>query len=187
MVTFIEKLDSLLTNVSPDKRELGVKIFALVLEQIPTDLLNAQQVELISTFFINKLKDHHKVMNVIFIYNNISPEYHIFKVIPPTIKGLISVVQLKHFPPEQIPILLTTMVDNIACQQQQQGDRYNIYKLFEILLESFATGKQLLMMNLYLINIIFIFRINLNGFKFHLWNNIINRWGKGSKKFNVFI
>lgn len=65
MVSFIEKLDFLLTNTSPDQRELGVRIFADVLEEIPSDLLNAQQVELISTFFINKLKDHHKVRNMI--------------------------------------------------------------------------------------------------------------------------
>lgn len=62
MVTLIEKLDFLLTNTSPDERELGLKIFAEVLERVPTDLLNAQQVELISTFFINKFKDHHKVI-----------------------------------------------------------------------------------------------------------------------------
>lgn len=64
MISFIEKLDFLLTNTSPDQRELGVRVFADVLGEIPTDLLNTQQVELISTFFISKLKDHHKVRTV---------------------------------------------------------------------------------------------------------------------------
>lgn len=64
MVSFIQKLDFLLTNTSPDQRELGVRVFADVLGELPTNLLNTQQVELISTFFISKLKDHHKVRTV---------------------------------------------------------------------------------------------------------------------------
>lgn len=48
---------------------------------------------------------------------------------------------MKNYPPEHVPIMLTTMVDNISCQQQQQNDRSNIYRLFEILFEHFSKGK----------------------------------------------
>lgn len=57
------------------------------------------------------------------------------------IKGLLNLLQMKNYPPEHVPLLLTTMMDNIACQQQQQADRYNIYKLFEILMRDFTKGK----------------------------------------------
>lgn len=45
---------------------------------------------------------------------------------------------------EHIPVMLTTMVDNISCQQQQQADRYNIYRLFELLLGNFSKGKYII-------------------------------------------
>lgn len=60
---------------------------------------------------------------------------------PVAIRGLITVLQFNKYPPEHVPVLWTTIVDNIACQQQQQSDRYNIYKLFEILMENFSNGK----------------------------------------------
>lgn len=47
----------------------------------------------------------------------------------------------KHFPPEHAPIILTSLVDNISCQQQQQIDRFNIYTLFGILMGNFTNGK----------------------------------------------
>lgn len=63
-----------------------------------------------------------------------------YQVVPAAIKGLVTIVQLKNYPPDHVPVLLKTLVDNIACQQQQQIDRYNIYRLFEILMGNFSKG-----------------------------------------------
>lgn len=73
------------------------------------------------------------------------------------------IVKFKNYPASHVAVLLTTMTDNIACQQQQQNDRYNIYKLFEALFENFNTGmykkNKDLIFKLQFLN----FRINFNG------------------------
>lgn len=62
MLNLIEKLDFLLTNNLSEKRELGLNVLCQIFEKLPMDFLSPQQVEVISIFFINKLKDHHQVL-----------------------------------------------------------------------------------------------------------------------------
>lgn len=66
-MTVIEQLGGLLINTSVEKRELGVLVLTEVLKSLPTSFLNLQQCEVISTFFVDKLKDHHQV-NEIYIF-----------------------------------------------------------------------------------------------------------------------
>lgn len=65
VVNLIEKLDYLLTNVSAESRNLGVNVLAEVLSNVPSDSLNPQEVEVISSFLISKLKDHHQVIYIV--------------------------------------------------------------------------------------------------------------------------
>lgn len=91
----------------------------MVVQHFHSGILNSQQVENLSTFFISKLKDNHQV-------------------IPVAIKGLILIVNLKNYPSQHVAILWSTMIDNVVCQQQQQAVRYDIYRLLEVLMRDFT-------------------------------------------------
>nr|CAH7735477.1 unnamed protein product [Callosobruchus chinensis] len=112
IVDLIEHLGSYLTNPDHAEREKGVLALTVVLENLQTDFLNKQQIQVIVRFYADKLKDHHQMLPTVF-------------------KGILRIIHFKHFPEELIPLLLNTLLQNVACQQQQQADRYSIYCIFQ--------------------------------------------------------
>ncbi|RZC35490.1 aminoacyl tRNA synthase complex-interacting multifunctional protein 1, partial [Asbolus verrucosus] len=55
------------------------------------------------------------------------------------LRGVIALAKFEQFPEGAATQILTALFHNVACQQQQQSDRQNIYKIFEILLHKCAT------------------------------------------------
>ncbi|CAH1966890.1 unnamed protein product [Acanthoscelides obtectus] len=121
IVDLIEQLRPYLTNIDPTQRELGVLALTIVLESLPIDFLNAQQIKVLATFYADILKGHHVILPTVF-------------------KGILRIIQFKHFPEEVIPTLLNTFLQNVACQQQQQADRYSIYCIFQNMFDLYRTA-----------------------------------------------
>ncbi|KAG5892829.1 hypothetical protein JTB14_032423 [Gonioctena quinquepunctata] len=120
ILNLIEQLGDLLTNQSPSKRELGIAILSEVLNNLQSNLLTSQQLQTLASFYAVRFKDHHQVL-------------------PCTLKGILTIIEFDNFPGESVPALLNSLFQNVACQQQQQSDRYTIYCIFQILLRRFPS------------------------------------------------
>ncbi|VEN42211.1 unnamed protein product [Callosobruchus maculatus] len=116
IVDVIEQLGSYLTNPDVIQREKGVLALTVVLENLPTDFLQKQHIQVIARFYSDKLRDHHQILPAVF-------------------KGILRIIQFKHFPEELIPMLLNTLLENVGCQMQQQSNRYSIYSIFQHMFE----------------------------------------------------
>ena len=120
-MTIVEQLGPLLIDTSPDIREKGTLVLSQVLENIPPDLLTVTQVNYISTFYSERLNDHHQV-------------------VPAVLRGLIPLVKCSNITNSSIIQLFSCLFQNVACQQQQQSDRYNIYMLLKTLVSTNPEG-----------------------------------------------
>ncbi|KAJ8957233.1 hypothetical protein NQ318_007797, partial [Aromia moschata] len=60
-------------------------------------------------------------------------------VLPAVLQGFVVLIKFKNFPGKVVPNILNTIFQNIACQQQQQTERRNIYTIFQVLLENYKT------------------------------------------------
>ncbi|XP_019868271.2 MMS19 nucleotide excision repair protein homolog [Aethina tumida] len=116
ILELIQSLQSLLTNPIVSKRELGILILSDVLENISDHVLNGQQLSVICNFYSDRLKDNHQVL-------------------PSTLKGILALSKFNNLPDGSAVIILTSLFNNVACQQQQQPDRLRIYNILKIFLE----------------------------------------------------
>ncbi|CAH1154680.1 unnamed protein product [Phaedon cochleariae] len=120
VLSLIENLGSLLTDTSATKRELGIAVLSEVLNKIPSNCLNAQELSVISSFYAEKLKDLHQV-------------------VPPSLKGILTIIEFENFPGQKVAVLLNALFHNVSCQQQQQADRNTIYRIFDLMSRRFST------------------------------------------------
>ncbi|KAF2884292.1 hypothetical protein ILUMI_21884 [Ignelater luminosus] len=116
MVQLVEQLKDLLISPIPDSRELGMLILSQVLESLSENQLAASQLNFICAFYSDRLNDHHQV-------------------IPPTLRGVLALMRFENVPEGATKQILSSLFQNVPCQQQQQADRHNIYKLLEICLD----------------------------------------------------
>ncbi|KAK5650756.1 hypothetical protein RI129_001785 [Pyrocoelia pectoralis] len=113
----IEQLKGLLIDPVPTNREYGMQILTQVLEEISHNQITPTQLHFVSDFYAERLKDHHQV-------------------VPVALRGTLALMSFNNLPEEQVRNLLQSIFQNIPCQQQQQHDRLNIYKIFQISLEN---------------------------------------------------
>lgn len=111
-------------DISPSNRELGTWILTQVLENLPANHFDTKQLDFICNFYADRLKDHHQV-------------------IPAVLAGILALSKFNNFPEGAATKILSAIFQNVACQQQQERDRYNIYKILGIFLEKCTTGKGL--------------------------------------------
>ncbi|KAL1491561.1 hypothetical protein ABEB36_012139 [Hypothenemus hampei] len=113
----IQKLQCLLLSESVPKRDMGVLILSTTLQNLEQHVLNAQELSVLSSYFIEKLKDHHQVASS-------------------ALKGVLSLVLFNdEIPKESVIDLVSCIFQHITCQQQQQPHRYLIYEIFETVLK----------------------------------------------------
>jgi DNA repair/transcription protein MET18/MMS19 len=120
IVKLVEELGALLVDVSPSNRELGTWVLTHVLEGLPAKHFDKKQLDFICAFYIDRLKDHHQV-------------------VPAVLVGVLALAKFNHFPDGAASQILSAIFQNVACQQQQERDRNNIYKIFEVLLDKCET------------------------------------------------
>ncbi|KAF5275982.1 hypothetical protein FQA39_LY00778 [Lamprigera yunnana] len=126
---FVEALEVFLTHESPGKRELGINILSKVLELLPPELINVNELGVTANYYVDRLNDHHQV-------------------VPAVLGGiLVLLTNFQHLGSMSIKNLLLSIFKNVACQQQQQLDRYNIYNIFKISWERISSSMFSLMTN----------------------------------------
>lgn len=123
MTEFVEALGPLLTSSDTEIRVKATNLLSTCLGNLPHDFLTTTQLNFISTFYCDRLKDHHSVL-------------------PCTLSGIQSLVQMINLPDECAARLLQSIFHNVPCQSQVRGDRDKIYNIIKTLSESKCTELQ---------------------------------------------
>lgn len=113
----VEELGPALTHKETDIRLKGTKFLSDLLKALPNDFLSVPQIEFITQFYCDRMKDHHSIA-------------------PEVINGVLAIVKMKHFPHNLAPIILQQLATNIPCQSQTRGDRSNIFQIVQVLSEN---------------------------------------------------
>lgn len=58
---------------------------------------------------------------------------------PAVFRGILALANCNHFPSGACRAILSALFKHISCQQQQENDRCNIYKIFEIFLAKYPS------------------------------------------------
>lgn len=119
---FVEELGPALTSQTVEIRAKGTRMLSDTLNSLPVDFLNETQLNFITSFYCDRLKDHHSV-------------------IPAVILGILVTSKMKNLPENSCVKLLTIMFQNIVCQSQLRDDRSNIFQIFKIMSENRQEGK----------------------------------------------
>lgn len=62
LAEFVEKLGPFLTSTEAEIRAKTMHLLSTTLADLPNDFLTAVQLNFISTFYCDRLKDHHSVV-----------------------------------------------------------------------------------------------------------------------------
>ena len=92
-----------------------------ILALLPADFLNETQLNFMSTFYCDRLKDHHSIL-------------------PNVFNGLLSLVKMVNLPEGMYNKMLTIMFQHVSCQSQLREDRANMFLLIKIMTESKTKG-----------------------------------------------
>lgn len=114
----VDELGPALTNKDVEIRLKGTKFLSDLLQNLPSDLLDEEQLKFIVTFFCDRMKDHHSVA-------------------PQVVVGLLSIVKMKNLPRSSPAVILQHLFANIPCQSQVRGDRSNIFALIQHLSDNY--------------------------------------------------
>ncbi|XP_076759252.1 MMS19 nucleotide excision repair protein isoform X1 [Xylocopa sonorina] len=113
----VEELRPFVIEKDVHIREKGILTLSTILSHVPRDFLNESELQFITAFYCEKLKDHQNV-------------------IPAVLKGILAIVQMNHLPKSSPERLFRVFFENVQCQSQLFSDRYTIYLIFGILLEN---------------------------------------------------
>ncbi|CAD0201665.1 unnamed protein product [Chrysodeixis includens] len=112
----VENMAGVLTNKDPENRAKGMSFYTKILKGLPNDYLNDLQVKFISKFYIDRLKDNHRV-------------------IPPVIEGYSVLIDMTEYNIDNCRDFLTVLFREVTCQSQLRQDRYTIYLIIKKLCE----------------------------------------------------
>uniref|UniRef100_A0A182VS07 MMS19 nucleotide excision repair protein n=1 Tax=Anopheles minimus TaxID=112268 RepID=A0A182VS07_9DIPT len=101
---FVEELGPALTHTDPSIRAKGTTLLSNVLTDLPADCLNASQVELLCTFYIDRSLDHNTVT-------------------PMVLAGIEALTHMTHFPDGAAVRLLRALFERVPCQSQKKPER----------------------------------------------------------------
>ncbi|XP_030562176.1 MMS19 nucleotide excision repair protein homolog [Drosophila novamexicana] len=113
-----EQLGFALTSPDTEQRVAGTNLLSAVLSALPGDVLSSKQLEFLTTFYTDRLRDHHNVM-------------------PAIIEGLNALVRMKQLPAESVPLLLHAFFQYTTCQSQTRGDRTKVFNMLKFLTSHF--------------------------------------------------
>ncbi|XP_013173453.1 PREDICTED: MMS19 nucleotide excision repair protein homolog [Papilio xuthus] len=116
ITTLVENMAGVLTSKEVDNREKGMRFFTKILMELPQDYLSDIQIKFISKFYVDRLKDNHKI-------------------IPTVLEGYLAVIDMKNYNMQNCGEFFTTLFREVPCQSQVRQDRYHIYLTVQKLLE----------------------------------------------------
>lgn len=108
-------MGGILTDKDANNREKGMRFFTKLLKELPKDYLNEMQVKFISKFYIDRLKDHHRV-------------------IPDVLEGYLAIIDMDNYSMSNCGEFFTVLFREVACQSQVRQDRYKIYLIVQKLI-----------------------------------------------------
>lgn len=111
-----------MTSPDTEQRVAGTNLLSAVLSALPGDVLSSKQLEFLTTFYTDRLRDHHNVM-------------------PAIIEGLNALVRMKQLPAESVPLLLHAFFQYTTCQSQTRGDRTKVFNMLKFLTSHFQPGE----------------------------------------------
>lgn len=123
LTEFVETLGPFLTSTNVDLRSKAMLLLSSTLVNLPTDLLNSVQLNFISTFYCDRLKDHHSV-------------------VPNTLTGIVALIKMINLPDECAARLLQAIFQNVPCQSQVRDDRTKIFNIISGLCKTKTKGQQ---------------------------------------------
>ncbi|XP_064631071.1 MMS19 nucleotide excision repair protein homolog [Lineus longissimus] len=109
LLGLIELLGVYLTDQDKEKRARGTQLLSEVLHRLPQERLSSKEVEILASFFCDRLKDHHSV-------------------IPPVLYGLSALSTFKHIPDGLAQKVVEHLFKEVEVQSMAQSDRRNIYQ-----------------------------------------------------------
>ncbi|XP_038214057.1 MMS19 nucleotide excision repair protein homolog [Zerene cesonia] len=112
----VENMGGALTNKDAANREKGMRFFTKILKELPRDYLSEVQINFISKFYIDRLKDNHRV-------------------IPAVLEGYLTLIEMKNYNFGLSAEYFTVLFREVACQSQLRQDRQNIYMTIQTLLD----------------------------------------------------
>ncbi|XP_017081741.2 MMS19 nucleotide excision repair protein homolog [Drosophila eugracilis] len=118
-----EELGFALSSPDMEERVAGTNLLSAVLVALPQDLLHEPQLVFLSTFYMDRLRDHHNVM-------------------PAIIDGIDALVHMKALPRAQVPLILQSFFEHTTCQSQTRGDRTKLFNIFQYLTINFKDELQ---------------------------------------------
>ncbi|EDW84761.1 uncharacterized protein Dwil_GK12962 [Drosophila willistoni] len=118
-----EELGFALTSPDMVERVGGTNLLSSVLVALPEDLLGAEQLEFLTRFYTDRLRDHHNVM-------------------PAIIDGIQAMVHMKQLPRKCVVDILQAFFQYTTCQSQTRGDRTKLFNTFKYLTENFKPELQ---------------------------------------------
>lgn len=119
---FVEALGPFLTSSDVETRVKAMRLLSSTLVNLPTDLLNSVQLNFISTFYCDRLKDHHSV-------------------VPNTLSGVEALIKMNNLPDECAARLLQAIFQNVPCQSQVRDDRTKIFNIISGLCKTKTKGE----------------------------------------------
>lgn len=114
----VEELGPALTHNDVEIRLKAMKFLSDLLNGLPDDLLDENQLKFITAFYCDRMKDHHSIA-------------------PQVVIGLVKIVRMKYLPRSSPVEILRNLFANIPCQSQVRGDRANIFNLLAYLSDNF--------------------------------------------------
>ncbi|XP_074641510.1 MMS19 nucleotide excision repair protein homolog [Tubulanus polymorphus] len=110
LVDLIESLGTHLTSEDVEIRKNGTKVLADILHRLPHDFIKESESELLCTFFLSRLKDHHSIT-------------------PSILHGLNALSTFVNLPYDAPKKICQEIFREVQAQSLPQADRRSIYKL----------------------------------------------------------
>lgn len=120
----MEKLSPLLTNSDVEVRCKGMELYSSFICCLPKEYLTEKQLEFITAFYVDRLKDNHKV-------------------VPPVLVGILALVKMINLPKVAPGQMLMNIFKEVPCQQQVRVDRHHIYKIIHHSVLHYSDGKRI--------------------------------------------
>lgn len=112
----VENMSGALINKEAPIREKGMRFLTSLLKAIPKTYLTEQQVNFISKFYVERLKDNHIM-------------------IPSILEGYLAIIDMSHYRIDLSADFFTLLFREITCQSQARQDRYNIYLIIKKIMD----------------------------------------------------
>lgn len=121
LTEFVEALGPFLTSSEVDVRCKTMHLLSQAITNLSSDFLTIVQLNFISTFYCDRLKDHHTV-------------------VPSTLTGIEALIKMSNLPDECAARLLQAIFQNVPCQSQVRADRIKIFNIISGLCETKTKG-----------------------------------------------